>query len=240
MKLRSSRPVERNTSSQRVRGQVKPSSVSTATNTIAARCAMRNARLCTQPHRPAPARISAKPPTTNNTKRTCTKRTASASHAEPIGSLAPRRFRLSRFDRPRGIRAPLAPGAGIEACPAQAGDLHSEEVVAGGNSGAAVVDDVFRTRGTEHGSELLFERFRRLETPARVEVVAEIAVARAGNAPAHGIESLVLSAEAVRRTGIDENQARIVQAGAAQICIDPVGVCLARKPHRLRVRHLGG
>src|SRR5258706_299347 len=159
---------------------------------------MRNARLCTQPQRLAPARVSAKPPTTNTTNRTCTKRTASASHVEPIGSLAPRCSRLSRFDRPRGVGAPFAPGAGIEARAAQAGDLHGEEVVASGNSGAAVVHDIFRARGTEYGTELLFEHFRRLETPARVEVVAEIAVACAWNAPAHGVERFVLSTETIR------------------------------------------
>src|SRR6267378_1968566 len=219
MKLRSSRPVERNTSSQRVSGQVKPSRVSMVTNTMAARCAMRNARLCTQPQRLAPARISAKPPTTNNTNRTCTTRSASASHVEPIGSLAPRCPRLSRFDRPRGVGAPFAPGTGIEARPAQAGDLHREEVVAGGDSGAAVVHDFLRVCLAEHGAELPFERFGGLETPARVEVVPEIPVARARNAPADGIESLVLPAETVGRARVDENQAWIVETGADKSCI---------------------
>src|SRR3989449_2075445 len=239
MKLRSSRPVARNASSQLVSGQVKPSSVSTATNTIAATCSTRKVRLRIQFQRPAPARIRAKPPTTNNTKRTCTTRIVSASHAEPIRSSAPRCSRLPRFDRPRGIGAPFAPGPGIEARPAQAGDFHGEEVVAGGHARTAVAHDVFRARGTEYGTEFLFERFRRLETPVCVEVVPEIPVARTGNAPAHGIERFVLSAKTIRCARVDENQARIVEAGADKICTDPVRVCLPRKPRRLWLRHLG-
>src|SRR5713226_2978204 len=84
MKLRSSRPVARRMSSQRVSGQVMPSTASAATNAIAARWSTRNARLRTQFQRRAPARIRAKPPTMNSTNRTCAMRTASASHAVGI------------------------------------------------------------------------------------------------------------------------------------------------------------
>src|SRR6185503_14333556 len=120
-----------------------PTSDSSATNTIAARCAMRKLRARTQRQpSPPPARINAKPATTNSTKAKCRTRIASAG----IESAA--RHRALR------IRAPLAPRARIEPSAGQARDLHGEEVLAGGDARAAVVDGLVRRPPREHLLEL--------------------------------------------------------------------------------------
>src|SRR6266849_4676967 len=97
-------------------------------------------------------------------------------------------------------------------------------MLASGHARTEVADHFLCFGSAEHIPEPPFERFRCLETPARVEVVPEVPVARARNAPAHGVESLVLPAEAIRRTCVDEHHARIVEAGADKLCTDPAAV----------------
>src|SRR6185503_19496076 len=77
-----------------------------------------------------------------------------------------------------------------------------------------------------------------LEKAARVEVVPEIPVACAGNAPAHGVESFILTSKTVRRARVYEHRAGIAEVEADKICADPDVSRFSGKIRGLRRRNL--
>jgi len=72
--------------------------------------------------------------------------------------------------------------------------------------------DAAAVAGPEQCPELGLERRGGLERTRAIQVVAEEAVARAGDAPAHRVERLVLAPESVRPTGIDQMHVRRLDA----------------------------
>src|SRR5690606_20218273 len=87
---------------------------------------------------------------------------------------------LSPGDLARRIRAPLAPGAGIEPGAREPGDLHGEQVVAGRHARAALMQDRSGMAPGEQPLELVPQLGGGLERAGRIEILAVGAVARAG------------------------------------------------------------
>src|SRR5688500_8265122 len=87
-----------------------------------------------------------------------------------------RTTRTSASNRSFGIRAPLAPGAGVEPAAGQARGFHGEQVVAGGDARAAVVHDLGGRASLEEREKFVFERLGRLERSVGREVVGVEAI----------------------------------------------------------------
>src|SRR6266571_7320038 len=105
-----------------------------------------------------------------------------------------------------GIRAPLAPRSRIEPRTGKPGDLHCEQVVAGGDARAAVVNDFFGATASEQGLKVFFKLLRRLEAAIGRNVLGVEAIERAGNAAGDRVDRLLLAAVAGWGAGIDEQQ----------------------------------
>src|SRR5262245_23779542 len=152
--------------------------------------------------------MSANPRTTKTTKAKWTTRTASASTAR-----AALRGRAGRAGTGR-VGDPLAPGTGIQPAAGEPGDLHREQVVAGGDARPARVHDGSRRAFAKERLELLAEARWRLEGAA-VEVLADEAVQRARNVPGDRIDRFRLAAVALPRARIEQRHSR-----RAMLCED--------------------
>lgn len=105
---------------------------------------------------------------------------------------------------PGGVGAPFAPGSRVEAGAGEAGGFHGEEVVAGGDAGAALMHDVAGVPSLEQLAEFFPQHGGLFEASVGPQIVVEPAVGGAGDVAADRVEGLVFAAKAVRAAGIEE------------------------------------
>ncbi|CAN0626764.1 conserved protein of unknown function [Burkholderia multivorans] len=108
-------------------------------------------------------------------------------------------------DRPRRVRAPFAPRAGIQRGAVQARDLHRQRVVASGHAGAALQDHAVRLGIAEERGKRLAQLVAGLEAAFGGQVVLEEMVERAGDVAADAVERFVFAAIAVGRARVDDD-----------------------------------
>ena len=82
--------------------------------------------------------------------------------------------------------------------------LHRNQVVAGGDTGAALVYHMGRVLFAQQRCKLAPQLIDRLEAPIGIKVVLEEAIQRAGDMPSLWVLWLDLAAKAFGRTGVDQ------------------------------------
>ncbi len=119
--------------------------------------------------------------------------------------------------RPRRVGRPFAPRSRIEHRAGQPGVLHREQVVAGGDAGAALVHDARRRRRAEQRLELRTQRAAGLKRPSASRLALKNRFIAPGMWPATGSSG---STSPRKRSGARASRAgacRAVQRAAAPI-----------------------
>src|SRR6476646_6752818 len=89
-----------------------------------------------------------------------------------------------------------------------------EQIVACGDAGAAVADDVFRWRPAQCSAELRSQFFGRAKSAGAAEVLLKEMICGAGDVAGHFVQWLGLAPEALRRAGVEQlRRVRDIRAG---------------------------
>src|SRR5690606_11316844 len=104
--------------------------------------------------------------------------------------------------RTAAVADPAAPGGGVDARAFQAGQFHRQQVVAGGDAGAAVQHRLRRRPSLQQGFELAPKFGGGTEAAIGRQVLAEGAVEGAGDVAGDRIQRLLLAAVALGGAGI--------------------------------------
>src|SRR5690606_32742492 len=106
--------------------------------------------------------------------------------------------------RTRGVTAPLAPRAGIQGRTAQARQLHGENVMARGNSRAAIMNHLVARHLAQQACELVAQQLWRFKATVVAHVLRNGTVQRTVNPTGDRVDGFVFTTVAFGCTRINQ------------------------------------
>src|SRR5690554_2025509 len=113
--------------------------------------------------------------------------------------------------RTRGVTAPLAPRAGIQGRTAQARQLHGENVMARGNSRAAIMNHLVARHLAQQACELVAQQLWRFKATVVAHVLRNGTVQRTVNPTGDRVDGFVFTTDR-KSTRLNSSHVRISYA----------------------------